>query len=265
MLGPAIASLAASIGTVGPGYLAAGLCLFNLLFAWRNLPEPKKDRQKVKARKLGQGATSQAFLNVIRHPRGPISSLIWIYAVGMMAFMAMNGVLALYLERSFGVDETTIGWFYTYVGGVSLVMRSLVLGPAVKRFGEVRLLRIGALTIGAGLLSLPLAASLWQLAIAAAFVPIGTAFLFPTGTSLVSKRAAEGETGSVLGVQQSVGGVARMVGPLWAGVAFQHFGIRSPFWIGAGFMVLAFFFTAVVRDESAEVQVSPNVIADAPS
>jgi MFS family permease len=262
MLGPAIASLAATIGTVGPGYLAAGLCLFNLLFAWRNLPEPKVDRKPHAQKSSGLGPTRRAFLDVVRHPRGRISSLIWIYAIGMMAFMAMNGILALYLGRSFGVDVTTIGWFYTYVGGLSLIMRSLVLGPAVKRFGEVRLLRIGALTIGAGMLMLPLATSIWQLAVAAAFVPIGTAFLFPASTSLLSQRAAAGETGSILGVQQSVGGIARMVGPLWAGVVFQHIGIRGPFWISAGLMLFAFFFAAVVRDEGVVDEVPPAVLPD---
>jgi len=266
MLGPAVASLAASLGTVGPGYLAAALCVFNLLFAWRNLPEPKVDRPPTEKKAPGRGPTTRLFLDVVRHPRGRISSLIWIYAAGMMAFMAMNGILALYLGRRFGIDEKTIGWFYTYVGGVSLIMRSLMLGPAVRRFGEVRLLRIGALTIAVGMVTLPLAASIAQLAVAAAFVPIGTAFLFPTGTSLVSKRAAAGETGAVLGVQQSVGGVARMAGPLWAGVAFEHLGIRSPFWIGAGLMVLAAFFAAVVRDEGEEPEApADTVIQDAPS
>ncbi len=268
MLGPALASLAATIGTVGPGYLAAGLCALNLVFAWRLLPESRgRGRQDGADDKPSPapGATRRLFLDVLRHPTGHISALIWIYAVGMMAFMAMNGILALYLGRRFGVDETTIGWFYTYVGGVSLVMRSLVLGRAVDRFGEIRLLRIGAVTIAAGMVLLPLAGNLWQLAVAAAFVPVGTAFLFPTGTSLVSKRAPEAETGTVLGVQQSVGGVARMAGPLWAGFVFQHFGIRSPFWIGAGLMVLAFFFAAVVRAEEPESTVPPVVIPDAPS
>ncbi|MCZ6726309.1 MAG: MFS transporter, partial [Acidobacteria bacterium] len=262
MVGPAVASLAATIGTVGPGYLAAGLCVLNLLFAWRNLPEPKVDRKPHEPKGPGLGPTRRAFLDVVRQPRGRISALIWIYATGMMAFMAMNGILALYLGRSFGVDATTIGWFYVYVGGISLIMRSLVLGPAVRRFGEVRLLRTGALTIGAGMLMLPLATSIWQLAAAAAFVPIGTAFLFPTTTSLISQRAAAGETGSILGVQQSVGGVARMAGPLWAGAVFQHIGIRGPFWIAAGLMVFTFFFAAVVRDEGAVDEAPPAVLPD---
>lgn len=264
MLGPAIASLAKSFGTVGPGYLAAGLCLLNLVSAWFLLPEPRGQGGAGK-REVSSGATRRALREVLWRPLGRIGSPIWIYAAGMMAFMAMNGVLALYLDVEFGVDETNIGWFYVYVGGLSLIMRSLVLGPAVRRFGEVRLMRIGALTMGFGLLTLPLAGDFVQLALAALFVPVGTAFLFPTTTSLVSGRAPANETGTVLGVQQMVGGVSRMLGPIWAGLVFQHLGIRSPFWIASGLMLLAFFFTAVVRDEGSAEEVPPTAIQDAPS
>jgi MFS family permease len=38
-------------------------------------------------------------------------------------------------------------------------------------------------------------------------------------------------------VQQSFGGVARMLGPLWAGLVFQKVGIRYPFWLAAVLML----------------------------
>ena len=65
-----------------------------------------------------------------------ISRLIWIYGVGMLAFACLTSVLALYLDARFGVTEETIGYFYSYVGGLSFLMRSLLLGPIVARLGE---------------------------------------------------------------------------------------------------------------------------------
>ena len=41
-----------------------------------------------------------------------------------------------------------------------------------------------------------------------------------------------------------------MIGPIWAGAAFQHIGIRSPFWMAAGVMLFVHLFTAAVRDDS---------------
>ncbi len=153
-------------------------------------------------------------LEILRHPRG-VGALVWIYALGMMAFMAMNGVLALYLERRFGINEKTIGWFFVYVGGISLIMRTLVLGPMVRRFGEIGVMRAGALSM-----ALSLAIFRWsqlrRLAFAVLLMPVGTAFSFPPRPPW-SRDGPREQTGLVLGVHQSFGGVARMIGPIWAG------------------------------------------------
>jgi multidrug resistance protein len=249
MVGPAIGSLSAAYGLIGPGYLAATLCVLNFLFAWWWLPESSSGESGGR-KQAPKGATRRVVMDILHHPKGPVGSLVWIYAFGMMAFMAMNGVLALFLERRFGVTEETIGWFFVYVGGVSLVMRTVVLGPAVRRFGEIRVLRAGALCMALALATLPLARSFVELALAVLLMPVGTALLFPTTTSLVSRRAGESRTGLVLGVQQAFGGVARMVGPLWSGAVFQHVGIASPFWLAAALMLLVRVFAAVIREDT---------------
>ncbi len=265
MIGPAIGSLAAAMGTVPPGFLAAGLCLLNLLFAARWLPESARERSEEGAARP-RLSTRGALLAVLRHPGSLVSRLVWIYAFGMMAFMAMNGVFALYLERVFGVTEQTIGWFYVFVGGVSLVMRALVLGPAVRRFGEVRVLRMGTLSLAAGLAAIPLARTIPELGFAVVLVPVGTAFLFPATTSMVASHAPERQTGLLLGVQQAFGGVSRMIGPLWAGAFFQGVGIRSPFWLAAGLMLAIRFLAGTVPDEkgAASAQAAAPVAAAAP-
>ncbi|MEE8278938.1 MAG: MFS transporter [Thermoanaerobaculia bacterium] len=260
MVGPALGSLAASLGTVGPGYLAAGLCVTNLLFGLRWLPEsggPRRQPREAPPR----GATRRAILEILRHPRGAVGAVVWIYALGMMAFMAMNGVLALFLERRFGVTEATIGWFYVFVGGVSLVMRTLVLGPAVRRFGEVRTLRLGALSMALGLAVVPLARNFWELGLAVLLIPVGTALLFPATTSMVSHRAVGNQTGLMLGVQQFFGGFSRMLGPLWAGAAFQHLDIGAPFWLAAALMVGVRFFAQTVAEDGRPQEAPPDLEA----
>ena len=87
--------------------------------------------------------------------------------------------------------------------------------------------------------SIPASASVWILGVAVLFIPVGTALLFPATSSMVSALAPRDSTGQALGVQQSFGGVARLLGPIWAGSLFE-LGDRVPFWAGAGLMALLF-------------------------
>lgn len=273
MVGPLLGSASTYLGEHAPGFVAAGLCLLNMAFAWTWLPESKQAAAGGAAPPQGGAAPQpparrsirRTMLEVLRHPLAPVSSLIWIYAMGMMAFMAMNGILALYLGRVFGVTEKTIGWFFTYVGGISLVMRALLLGPAVKRFGEVGVTRLGALSLIVGFAVLPFAPSVPWLALAVLFIPVGTALLFPATTALISKFAPRAETGQVMGVQQTFGGVARMMGPLWAGAVFQGIGIRYPFWISAGLMLGVSFLTRQLTDDRKAPAAPAAQPAEAPA
>jgi multidrug resistance protein len=276
MLGPVLGSAAFRLGEQAPGFLAAGLCLANFVFAWWLLPEsigqgegedevaaPGPTALPAEVEMVARVPLRRAILHVLRHPGEERSRLIWIYALGMMAFMAMNGVIVLYLERVFAVTEREIGWFYTYIGGISLLMRALLLGPINHRLGDVATMRIGAAALACGLAAAPLPGHLLGLAAVIVLVPVGTALLFPATTSLVSRLSARRETGQVLGVQQGFGGVSRMLGPIWATAAFQHVGLAAPFWLAAALMAAVLAIALGVHPPPRPRPVAPGAVRSA--
>ena len=223
MVGPGIGSLASHLGQPAPGFVAAFLCLLNVLFAWRYLPESRPAGGKPRR------AIRTALWHVLAHPLEPQPRLIWIYAVGMCAFTAMSGVLALYLNFRFGITEKTIGYVFVYIGALAVVMRALVLGWFIDRIGETSVMRLGALIFALGLALYPLPSSMLVMALVIALVPIGQALLFPSVTALSSHRSDPGELGQMMGVQQAFGGSARVVGPLWSTAVFQALGPSWPY------------------------------------
>src|ERR687894_2395089 len=163
MVGPALGSFAAHLGQAAPGLVAATLCLINVFFAWKWLPESyqKRGASDGSVRKPAWHAAWMA----LRHPGTAISRLLWIYGVGMLAFASMTSVLALYLGAEFSIDETTIGYIFLYVGVLSFVMRSLLLGPIVDRIGETWAMRIGTVLLVLGLELYPHPSDFWTLAL----------------------------------------------------------------------------------------------------
>jgi multidrug resistance protein len=229
MLGPVIGSYAARWGRAAPGFVAAALCLLNAVFAWYWLPE---SRVKPDGPPRPRKPLWHAAWHVLRHPGEPAPRVIWIYGVGMLAFSALTSVLALFLGARFGVTATTIGPFFLYVGGLSVVLRSLLLGPVVDRIGETWAMRLGTLALIVGLLLYPVAGTVKVLLLVMPLVPIGTALLFPSCTSLIAASAEAGETGTVMGVAQTWAGMARIIAPLLATAAFE-FATWLPFVLGA--------------------------------
>jgi multidrug resistance protein len=236
MVGPAIGSFTARFGQAAPGMFAAALCLINVFFAWKWLPESHREPAAV-ATKPRRPMWHPAWI-ALRHPGSPIGRLLWIYGVGMLAFASMTSVMALYLGAEFAIDETTIGYIFLYVGVLSFVMRSLLLGPIVDRIGEIWAMRIGTVLLVLGLALYPLPRDLWTLALVIPMVPIGTALLFPATTSLMSRHSEPGELGTTMGVAQTFAGLARVAAPILATITFQRLGHGWPFYVAAGYVAL---------------------------
>src|SRR6266478_8308215 len=122
-LGPVLGSLAIAIGKrdivpghaslqmghAAPGIMAAGLCVLNMIFAWRYLTESRDLSEQASADEV-RPTSRQAIWRVISHSSEPASRLIWIYAISIGAFQGSFSVLALFLNARFQVTELTIGY-----------------------------------------------------------------------------------------------------------------------------------------------------------
>jgi predicted MFS family arabinose efflux permease len=103
---------------------------------------------------------------------------------------------------------------------------------------------------------LPVMPSLPWMFVAATFYAAGAGLLFPALTSLTSRTVNTGSQGSILGGTQCIGGIGRILGPLWSGFVFQHVSIASPFLIGAGLFGVAVWLASKIPDSAASRAVS---------
>jgi multidrug resistance protein len=255
VLGPFLGALSVKhIGAHGPGLMAALLCMVNIWFAIKYLTE----RQTAKARAKSRSARKpmEVVTRVFTHPTERASRLIWMYAICMGAFYGINPVLSLYLKDYWGFTVETIGYFFVYIGAISVLVRIYLVGPVVDRFGEVRTARFGTALLALGILLVVLVPPLTSphgarsfaefeegltsalgrgiitylpLGAAVALIPFGTAFNFPATTGLLSRVVGEHERGLYMGVQQTYAGILRAAYPLYAGFAWDHFKPIVPF------------------------------------
>lgn len=267
-IGPVLGSASLSFGRPAPGLLAAGLCVLNIGFAFVFLRESRVSHaHDASAPPLAR--PRDRLKHVLTHPREAAPRLIWIYAIGMGAFAGFTAILAFFMQARFGVTERTIGYVFLFTATISVIVRAGLLGRLVDAIGEARLARIGQMLLAAGLFLLPLTWRVggdavriggWEveprflaLAPVLALVPLGTAFTFPCVTALLSHVIDARERGVMMGVQQTYGGIARVIAPLWAGFAWDHLGTAAPFWTSAALVCATLFLSfGITTEEAAE-------------
>ncbi|UCC70948.1 MAG: MFS transporter [Gemmatimonadota bacterium] len=238
MVGPAIGSWAWRWGGhTAPGFVAAALCLVNLALAVRFLPEPVGARSVERRASLAVPRLRDVLRAALS---GPLGRMIAIYFLGIGAFASMTAIFPLYLGARFAIDESTVGYVFVYVGSVSVLVRGVAVGKLVRRFGEPRVSRFGAVMLGLGLGVGAIADTYLLLALALTLVAAGTGTLFPPLAALISRSSAPEVQGSTLGINQFFGGVARVVGPLWGAAVFDAYGPGAPFLTAALVVAIAF-------------------------
>ena len=186
-----------------------------------------------------------------REPRGRVAALrdaigqatlgrlLAVFFLVILAFSGMETTFAWWAIDQFGWGPRPIGFVFFYVGLLSAAMQGGLIGPLTRRFGEERLMLGGLVLIALGLLVLAFVRAVPLLVVALTLLALGMGAMQPTLNSLISRRAAPEQQGEVLGVAQSVGALARVMGPIVAGSLFSSLGPGSPFLWGALLVVLA--------------------------
>jgi len=232
--GPAFGSAMVAIGgRRAPGAGAAVLTLVVAAFAWRFLDESKLQSTTSGPSGSPRSTGRQAVARVLARWRDPASRLIWIYALAIGAFYGTIQTVPLLLAERLGVTQQNVGYFVMYLGALGVVVRAAVLGQAVDRLGEASLSRAGIVLLAAGLAITGLGRHLGIIGLGFTLMPLGTAFLFPCVTGLLSRVVPSRERGLYMGVQHTFGGVSRVAFPIAAGILIDRFGVGVPFWLSA--------------------------------
>ncbi|MFL5499010.1 MAG: MFS transporter [Gemmatimonadaceae bacterium] len=238
VVGPAIGSALIHWGRHAPGIASAIFCVLISVFAGIYLRESRDDSVSTAEHEIAHQTGSGAVWSVIARPREPAQRLIWIYAIAIGAFYGTVPTLPLILAHRLPITEANVGYFVMYLGGMGVIVRAGLLGRMIEWLGEARLTRLGLVLLALGLALVAQVHSYLTLIVSLTLMPLGTAFVFPCVTAMLSRVVPKRHRGLYMGVQHTFGGVSRVVFPLAAGVAMDHLGLGFPFVI-AGVLVLA--------------------------
>ncbi|HEV7388085.1 MAG TPA: MFS transporter [Gemmatimonadaceae bacterium] len=256
VVGPAIGSVLIRWGHHAPGIASAIFCVLVSVFAAIYLRESKDDTPVSSEHEVAHQTGAGAIWSVVARPKEPAQRLIWIYAIAIGAFYGTAPTLPLLLSNRLPITEANVGFFVMYLGGMGVIVRAGILGRMIEWLGEARLTRLGLVLLAAGLAMVAAVHSYLTLIFALTLMPLGTAFVFPCVTAMLSRVVPKRHRGLYMGVQHTFGGISRVVFPLAAGVAMDHLGLGFPF-VVAGVLVLSTLLLTASMEDYAATRAAP--------
>ena len=242
VLGPAIGGILGGVDPRLPFWAAAAFSLANALYGLFVLPEslaPEKRRafEWRRANPLGS-------LRLLRsHPE--LSGLAVVMFLSNLAHAALPATFVLYAAYRYGWDERAVGFVLASVGICSAIVQGAIVGAAVRRLGERRVLLTGLACGAIGFFCYGLAPT-GALFMAAVPVVALWGLASPAAQGLMTRHIGPTEQGALQGAAGSIMGIATMIGPaLFAGTFAYFIGAGARWHVpGAAFMLAALLLAA---------------------
>ncbi len=241
IFGPAISGVMLKFfGATAPGWAAATLCALNFILAYFILAESLKPDSTPVANR----PRFTQWSHTLSQPK--IGLLIFTFFLATFAFSCFESTLPLLVSDNFNLgltkDETapagTVISLFVFCGLIAAFIQGGAIGKLVKKFGEPKLIAASLIITGTSLVLLPLVkgegALSWSKVLHLADTPwllmLGALVLLSFGSSLsraplfglLSNLTPANEQGATIGVAQSAGSLARIVGPIFAATLYDH-------------------------------------------
>jgi DHA1 family tetracycline resistance protein-like MFS transporter len=217
LIGPTLGGLLGEHSLRTPFLAAAALTLANWLYGLFILPEslPPERRSKTfdwsRANPLGS-------LRLLRSQPG-LLGLAGIGFLFQLSYVVLPSIFVLYTTYRYGWTPRTLGLTFAATGIAGIIVQSLLVGPVVARIGERRAVLLGAAAATLAFAWYGAAPHGWMYLLGVPIFALG-GFLQPGLQGLMTRRLHPNQQGQLQGANQSLTGIASILGPPLFGLVF---------------------------------------------
>ena len=169
------------------------------------------------------------------------------FFIYFIAFTGLTNILIFFLQESLNWTTKASSGTLVVVGIIAIIVQGGLIGPLVKKFGEMRLTLIGSgfiLVACSLLITAPKENATINIYTAVSFLAVGAGLITPTLRALISKKLAVDKQGSILSNLQGLQSLGGVLGIAMAGRVYDGFGPKSPFIAGSIILIFMIYLIA---------------------
>ena len=238
ILGPVMGGLLGQIDIRLPFFVSAGLTFLNFVYGYFVLPESLsiENRRKFEWKRANPIGSLKSL------GKYPILKNLFIaFFIIYVASHSVQSNWSFFGKEVFDWDELDIGISLAIVGFFVAIVQAVLIGRAVKKFGQSKTIYIGLACNLTGFILFAIASEEWMIySFLAVYVMGGLAG--PTLQGIMSSEVPANEQGEFMGAITSLQNLGNIFGPLIMTGIFFYFTTSSNFYFpGAAFALAAIF------------------------
>jgi len=219
MIGPAIGGFLSKFGYGVPALVAAGVSFLSIVITFFFLRETvtRKKDYKFSLKVFHLGDLKKYFRD-----KG-LSVKLWQFFTFVLTHSLFVSGIAMFAQRQLGFGPIDMGFFFTYIGIISIVLRGFLLGKIIDYLGEHKLQYLSTISIFIGMIGISVLTEPWMFFVTMTFFAFGSGTIRPVMIGGISKKVSDKEQGAVLGITGSLGSLSQIIGPFIGGFMIEYF------------------------------------------
>ncbi len=240
-----------------PVIIASIIPIINFILVFFYLPETKPQNELSKSTQILKNPLKQLFKVFKEEKIRKLSLAFFIYFI---AFTGLTNILIFFLQESLNWTTKASSGTLVVVGVIAIIVQGGLIGPLVKKFGEMKLTLIGSGFILLAcflLITTPQENGVVNIYSAVSFLAVGAGLITPTLRALISKKLDGDNQGSILSNLQGLQSLGGVLGIGMAGRVYDDFGPKSPFI--AGSIILLFMIYLIAEGKSNNISYNKKI------
>jgi len=220
IFGPFIGGILSTIDYSVPMFFAATITMISIVLVILFLPEtiPKSSE------KISLSFNDIIPINDIRHfvTTHHIRNSLLMFFIYTIAFFLFISNISLFGAAQFHATAEQVSFYMVWIGVIRVVIQTVLIARILRFFGETRALVTGIFSMIISMVTLAFSAAYLFVFVPLIFLAYGTGVSRPLLTSKLTNSVTQKETGTILGVNNSLTSIAQIIAPILGGFIIEY-------------------------------------------
>ena len=220
IFGPFIGGILSTINYSVPMFFAAAITLISIALVILFLPEtiPKKTE------KISLSFNDMIPVDDVRHfvRTHHIRNSLLMFFIYNLAFFLFISNISLLAEAQFHATADEVSFYMVWIGLIRVGIQTVLIARILRFFGEKRALVTGVVSMIISMVTLAFSAEYLFVFVPLIFLAYGTGVSRPLLTSKLTNSVTQKETGTILGVNNSLTSFAQIIAPILGGFIIEY-------------------------------------------